>query len=103
MATQEDPKLTSSHRHNEFRATYGQVFLLRKPKVRLSGKQETTRSPHSLPQPEETQNPGFLPKRKNFEPHIGHLTFQYLHLRDEPPKALTLKANRAHILRPTGL
>ena len=62
MATQEDPKLTSSHRHTEFRATYGQVFLLRKPKVRLSGKQETTRSPHSLPQPEETQNPGFLPK-----------------------------------------
>ena len=114
MATQEDPKLTSSHRHTEFRATYGQVFLLRKPKVRLSGKQETTwKQTYSLninPAPrtachnqKKTQNPEFLPKRKNFEPHIGHLTFQYLHLRDEPPKAPTLKANRAHILGPTGL
>ena len=115
MATQEDPKLTSSHRHIEFRDTCGQIFLLRKPKVRPSAnKKETTwKQTYSLdinPTPrtashnqEKTQNPEFLPKRKNFEPHIGHLTFRYLHLREGPPKALTLKANRAPILRPTGL
>ena len=82
MATQEDPKLTSSHRHTEFRATYGQVFLLRKPKVRLSGKQERNHmerdiqsqykplSPHSEPQPEENSKPRISPQEeKLWAPH----------------------------------
>ena len=76
MATQEDPKLTSSHRHTEFRATYGQVFLLRKPKFRLSGKQERNHmerdiqsqykplSPHSEPQLEENSKPRISPQEE---------------------------------------
>lgn len=106
MATQEDPKLTSSHRHAEFRDTYGQIFLLRKPKVRLSGKQEGNHmetdiqsrykphSPHSEPQPGENSKPRISPQEeKLWAPHWT----PYLSVSAPErgaPKALTLKANR---------
>lgn len=71
--------------------------LKKKPKVRLvANKKETiwkkTYSLNINPSPavshnqKENSKPQFLPKRKNFGPHIGQLTFQYLPPIEKAPK-----------------